>query len=107
MNNRHSQSRWWVPSRFAFAILLGLVVLQALVYYPRLPAQLASHFDAAGHPNGWSSKSTYFALQAFIVLVLTGCFAALPALLERVPPRFVNTVLLILRLLYLGRRPPC
>ena len=90
MNNRHSQSRWWVPARFAFAILLGIVALQTLIYYPRLPAQLASHFDAAGRPNGWSSKLAYFALQAFIVLVLTGCFAALPALLEHVPPRLVN-----------------
>jgi uncharacterized membrane protein len=90
MNNRNSRSRWWIPSRFAFAILLGLVVLQALIYYPQLPAQLASHFDAAGHPNGWSSKLVYFALQAFIVLVVTGCFVALPALIEHAPPRLVN-----------------
>ena len=79
MDNRNKQAQWWTPSRVTFATLLGIVALQAFIYYPQLPAQLASHFDAAGRPNGWSSKSAYFALQAFIVLVLTLCFAALPA----------------------------
>ena len=90
MNNPNKRTRWWTPARVAFATLLGIVVLQAFVYYPQLPAQLASHFDAAGRPNGWSSKSAYFALQAFIVLVLTLCFAALPGWLERAPARLVN-----------------
>jgi len=90
MNNPNNRTRWWTPARVAFATLLGIVVLQAFVYYPQLPAQLASHFDAAGRPNGWSSKSAYFALQAFVVLVLTLCFAALPGWLERAPARLVN-----------------
>jgi uncharacterized membrane protein len=57
MNNPNKRTRWWTPARVAFATLLGIVLLQAFVYYPQLPAQLASHFDAAGRPNGWSSKS--------------------------------------------------
>lgn len=90
MNSGNQRAPWWTPARAAFATLLGLVVLQALVYYPQLPARLASHFDAAGRPNGWSSKPAYFALQAFIVVVLTLCFAALPGWLERAPARLVN-----------------
>jgi uncharacterized membrane protein len=90
MDNRNKQAQWRTPSRVTFATLLGIVALQAIVYYPQLPAQLASHFDAAGRPNGWSSKSAYFALQAFIVLVLTLCFAALPSWLERAPARLLN-----------------
>ncbi|HTS53867.1 MAG TPA: hypothetical protein VMH26_11380 [Burkholderiales bacterium] len=43
-----------------------------------------------GTPNGWSSKPTYFALQGFIVLLATACFAALPAWLERAPANWVN-----------------
>jgi serine/threonine-protein kinase len=86
-----SQHRsWWVPARFAFATLLGMIVLQALFYYPQLPAQVASHFDAGGRPNGWSSKSAYFALHTFIVLIVAICFAALPAWLEHAPARLVN-----------------
>jgi uncharacterized membrane protein len=90
MGDRNNRAQWWTPARVAFATLLGIVVLQAIVYYPQLPAQLASHFDARGLPNGWSSKSAYFALQAFIVLVLTLCFAVLPSLLERAPARLLN-----------------
>jgi uncharacterized membrane protein len=71
MGDRNKRAQRWTPSRVAFATLLGIVVLEAIVYYPQLPAQLASHFDAAGRPNGWSSNSGYFALQAFIVQVLT------------------------------------
>ncbi len=90
MDNGNQRRRWWMPARVAFATLLGLIVLQAFIYYPQLPAQVASHFDAAGRPNGWSSKSAYFALQAFIVLVVAICFAALPAWIERAPARLVN-----------------
>ena len=89
-NDGKRQARWWTSARVAFATLLGIIVLQALVYYPKLPAQLASHFDAAGRPNGWSSKPAYFALQTFIVLVLALCFGALPGWLERAPARLVN-----------------
>jgi uncharacterized membrane protein len=88
---RKRQPEWLTPSRIAFAVLLGIALLQALIYYPQLPDRLASHFDAAGHPNGWSSsKSAYFALQGFILLVATVCFAALPAWLERAPTKLVN-----------------
>jgi uncharacterized membrane protein len=90
MDEGNQDRRWWVPARFAFATLLGLIVLQALIYYPQLPAQVASHFDAAGRPNAWSPKSAYFALHTFIVLVVTICFAALPAWLERAPARLIN-----------------
>jgi uncharacterized membrane protein len=84
------QPAWLTPSRIAFAALLGIALLQGLIYYPQLPDRLASHFDAAGYPNGWSSKSAYFALQAFILLVATVCFAALPAWLQRAPTRLIN-----------------
>ncbi len=90
MDSGTQRRRWRVPARFAFATLLGIILLQALIYYPQLPAQVASHFDVAGRPNGWSSKSAYFALQAFIVLVVTICFAAFPAWLEGAPARLVN-----------------
>jgi uncharacterized membrane protein len=90
MDNVKQRRHWWVPARVAFATLLGFIVLQALIYYPQLPARVASHFDAAGRPNGWSSKPAYFALQAFIVLVIAICFAALPAWIERVPAKLVN-----------------
>lgn len=70
--------------------MLAIALAQALIYYPQLPHRLASHFDAAGHANGWSSKRAYFALQGFVLLVVTGCFGALPTWLERAPTKLVN-----------------
>lgn len=39
--------------------LAGLVALAFLLAWrwPHLPAQVATHFDAAGRPNGWTPKS--------------------------------------------------
>ena len=43
-----------------------------------LPAMVASHFDGAGHPNGFMPRSLYVALLALIVF-------AVPLLLSVVP----------------------
>jgi len=83
-------TRLLTPARTTFATLIGIVVLQALIYYPQLPARLASHFDAGGQPNGWSSKFVYFAVQGLVVLLLALCFGALPRWVERAPNGLVN-----------------
>lgn len=57
---------------------IALVALQAVWYARRLPAQVASHFDFAGNPNGWSSREAFFttcfvsfaATTAFLVVLL-------------------------------------
>jgi uncharacterized membrane protein len=77
-------------ARIAFAVLLALALAEVALYYAQLPERVASHFDAAGQPNGWSSKATFVAVQVFILLVLTACFAVLPAWLPRFPDRFIN-----------------
>ena len=43
-------------------LLLGAVG-QALLYYPRLPDRMASHFNAAGQADGWMSKRAFFGLD--------------------------------------------
>jgi len=76
--------------RLVLLALLAACAIQAVYYYPQLPPNLASHFDAAGHANGWSSKAGFFVLQALILLVLAGAFAVLPARLHRFPNRLIN-----------------
>jgi hypothetical protein len=51
---------------------------------------MASHFDGAGNPNGWQSRSAFFGLSLGVVLVLTCCFRVLPSLLHRFPDGLVN-----------------
>jgi len=70
--------------------LLVAVVLQFLYYYPQLPQTVASHFDAAGRPNGWSSKEAFFGLYAFMVALQVLIFRVLPPQLGRLPSRLFS-----------------
>ena len=39
------------------ACITALPMLLGLVLWSRLPETIATHFDAHGNPNGWSSKA--------------------------------------------------
>jgi len=77
-------------SRTVFAALLLVAAAQVLVYYPQLPDHMASHFNGAGQPNGWSSKAFFFGLTGFVLVLLTALFAVLPAWIQRMPARLIN-----------------
>jgi uncharacterized membrane protein len=53
------------------AILVGLAILQAVYYYPRLPDTVASHFGLWGNPDGWMSKQSFCMFGPIIVLIVT------------------------------------
>jgi uncharacterized membrane protein len=76
--------------RIVFAALVLGALAMAIAYYPQLPNHMASHFNGAGQANGWSSKAFFFGLQGFVLVVVTACFAILPAIIEGLPPRMVN-----------------
>jgi len=70
-------------NRRLFTILTALMwialILTAMRYaqvWDRLPARMATHFNASGQPNGWMSRGTslYFALglTAFVLIIFTG-----------------------------------
>jgi uncharacterized membrane protein len=63
---------------------------QILWYQSRLPERLASHFDGAGNPNGYMSKTTFFGFHLAAIGVLTAVFLLLPALLRYVPSSLIN-----------------
>ena len=69
---------WW---RTLIGLLWFAPLMMALRYWmvwDRLPARMASHFDAAGRANGWMPRevSLYFAL-GFLVFMLTICSVVL------------------------------
>lgn len=45
------------PTRTPLWIVLGLMALQTLWYYPRLPAQIVCKWDLSRNPSRWCSKS--------------------------------------------------
>jgi uncharacterized membrane protein len=62
-----------------------LAALQALLYAPLLPDQVASHFDGTGMPNGWASKQAFFLLMLAVVGGNVALFLGLPQLITRIP----------------------
>lgn len=72
------------------ALLILAALLQWAVYYPMLPDTLASHFDGAGHPNGWTSKAAFFQLMAAVLGIDVLFLVGLAPLLQRLPTSLVN-----------------
>lgn len=77
-------------SRMALFLLIGIFAAQALYYFPTLPDKVASHFDGSGSPNGWMSKTSFFALEVIILTMLVFEFMGLPYLIEKMPNSLVN-----------------
>jgi uncharacterized membrane protein len=72
-------------------LLPGLVaVLLAIGFgiwaYPQLPAEVPTHFDINGVPNGWSSRSVAALVIPALGIVLLAVFAVLPS----IDPRRTN-----------------
>lgn len=59
------KNKW---SKILFWLFVLLPFLVSAAFYSRLPATVATHFDASGAPNGYSTRAvTAFGLPAFYV----------------------------------------
>jgi uncharacterized membrane protein len=74
----------------AFYILTAGLIAVLSVTLRRLPSSVASHFDAAGMPNGWSSRPGYALLLVVIGVLLPLCITALVRRLTRQGPALLN-----------------
>jgi uncharacterized membrane protein len=66
-----------------FLVLLFIPLYQSVYYYSDLPETVASHFNSAGHPNGWSSRMAFFGLYLGMMILMAMVFLALPSSLPR------------------------
>ena len=55
-----------------------------------LPDRVASHFDAAGKPDGWCDKDEFLLVYLGILFALTLLFGVLGAVLPRIPNSMIN-----------------
>jgi uncharacterized membrane protein len=67
-------------------LLVALAVGFSIWAYPHLPAEVATHFDIEGRPNGWSSRAFAAAFAPALGIILALVFTALP----RIDPRAAN-----------------
>ena len=78
------------PSRLVILLLIVLALLQYTYYEPLLPDRIASHFDAAGQADGWSSKSAFLLSNLVLVTGLALIFLSLPSWLGKIPNARIN-----------------
>jgi uncharacterized membrane protein len=67
------KTSFWIT----LAVLLAFYVI-AFIFYPQMPAQLASHWNAQGVVDGYTSKFWGLFLFPFIATALTALFLAIP-----------------------------
>ena len=72
-----------------WGLVAGLVMLLATTL-GRLPPVVASHFDARGAPNGWSSRAAYAALILAVGIGLPLAIVWLVHALTRAGPELLN-----------------
>jgi hypothetical protein len=73
-----------------FLLLCAACVGQALYYYPRLPAEVARHFGAAGQPDAWCGKGQFLIFHLGTIAFLAGVFLGVGLVLRKLPAGFIN-----------------
>src|SRR5882724_10195607 len=75
MDNKLYRTRLYRTMTALLWLALPLTGFQYWMVWNRLPASLASHFGAAGQPNGWMSRETSvifsLVLLAFLLTTFT------------------------------------
>lgn len=81
---------WWQD--LAGVSVFGYLIISAILLWDRLPGVLASHFDLAGHPNGYTSKGFTLLLLVGVHLLCWGIdiFARYQCLLAEVRGKRYN-----------------
>lgn len=79
----------WYPAMLIISATAFTGVDMARLY-PRLPDNIASHFNAAGVPDGWSTKQEFVWLGGGTFLGLGLLMGVLPVLMRIMPPSLIN-----------------
>jgi uncharacterized membrane protein len=104
MHNANFSAAPWAPSatlgsrdnvdsrlpKFVFALLALYAAVHFSYNYPQLPGVVASHFNAQGLPNGWQTKSAFFAVFVGVSVLAVLVGFGIPRIISAIPPRLIN-----------------
>jgi uncharacterized membrane protein len=71
--------------RWFFIVFALYAILQFSSDYSHLPNVVASHFDAAGVPNGWQTKQAFAYVYGAVLLLAAGLVFVIPPIVARSP----------------------
>ena len=71
-------------------LLAAAGVAQLAYYHPLLPETMASHFNGAGQPDGYQSRSAFFALCAAVLALNVAIFGGFGVLFRKLPSKWFN-----------------
>ena len=66
------------------ALVIGFAVLLAVSAHA-LPLRVASHFDASGHPNGWTDRTSFLWLMGGVGFIFPALFVVLFVVMRFAP----------------------
>ena len=82
-------SRLRLPTLLVAIALFGSL-LSVVLAYPLLPPQVASHFNAAGQPDAWASRSELLLVMGAVGVALPVAMIAIFYGVRYFPPSLIN-----------------
>ena len=82
-----------MDSRLPKLLFVTLAVFAAAYFYSvydTLPEVVASHFDANGNPNGWSSKQAFLVFFIGVSVIPAVLVFVVPAIIKALPVDLIN-----------------
>jgi len=76
--------------KLVFAVLAIGAAIYFRSYYAQLPEVVASHFNARGVPNGWQTKSAFFAFLVGVSVLAAVVGFGIPRIITALPPELIN-----------------
>jgi len=73
-----------------FVLLASAAAIHFFYLYAQLPEVVASHFDAHGVPNGWQTRTIFFAFFVGSIVIATVVCFGVPLLIASVPATLIN-----------------